>query len=69
MRMAYQVMPGKRPPHLRTAVKKKVAFGRVILQSYDGAHMHTLHATRGRRKFIPIQPSLVPHLWLMSKAA
>ena len=67
--MSYQVKLGYKPPHTRTAVKKKTPFGRIIQTSYDGLKLHSLHATKGRRKSIPIQPSLVPHLWLMAKAA
>ena len=67
--MSYQVKLGYKPPHTRTAVEKKVPFGRTIRQRYDGHKMITLHATKGRRKRIPVTPSLVPHLWLMAKAA
>ena len=67
--MAYQVKPGYKPPHTRTAVEKRTPFGRTIRQRYDGHKMITFHATKGRRKFIPIQPSFVPHLMLMSRAA
>ena len=69
--MSYQVKLGYKPPHTRTAVEKGIPFGRIIESRfrYDGLKLHSFHATKGRRKRIPIQPSLVPHLWLMAKAA
>ena len=67
--MSYQVKLGYKPPHTRTAVKKKTPFGRIIRIRYDDDKLIGYHATKGRRKRIPVTPSLVPHLWLMAKAA
>ena len=59
--MVYQVNLNYKPPHKRTAVEKRVPFGRVIKQNLDGKYAVTYHATRGWRRFIPtiLKPPLL----------